>query len=885
MPKTLTLLQLEEEKKREEDDEEEEEEEEEEHDHHDDNNQIIIPSIQDTNERQIVVSRSRSASYRLRKAGLQLRFLLGPLARKRSQPPKATPTGISCGLSPFLTGRKQHHAEWMQAWRGQSSKSKKKNQVAAPKQQIGWVQGGSRTALFVLMMDLRKKINLFRGIFDLPTSDVSASINQLVMDTMADLHNLYPEIMPIKKLSDIKQGISIHEVLIYLCGALRSVGDSWGTTNQEWMDEATLYKQNNMDELSSEQLVDLALATLNCLIKIQKEDPEMTDEEDDHSKAIVPRGKLLLKSYSETNAPFSVASPVETPTSIVPEFCSSPRAKEFSNLYCSSPLLRFLSFQSVGKLNRIDIKKLPFHLFPHGISQGHHKNNEAKNKPCKQPGEEPMSEMDGSQSSEDQIDTADADDETREIDTIIPTTVQSPESTMLSEEHNSSSMKEEDTTAAAAASVPPQPLPSTMGIEMTRGSQPPKPPPLPHLCVSSGRIKSEAPLPPPPPPVPTRRQLVSQLQPLAPTTIEENERPSSSSPLSLHIPDTVQAVPPPPPPLQKTSDGEKPSSSRAWPSSSTLQRASSNGSASQSIDGPAPPPPPPGAAKLLRPRRGQSKLKRSSQMGNLYRALKGRVEGGNQIRRQNGKESPNSNNGGRKLGMADALAEITKRSAYFRQIQEDVQTYAEEINMLKREISSFKTKDMTELVNFYNHVESVLENLTDESQVLARFEGFPQKKLEATRSAAALYCKLKGVVTDLQAWKIESPLERLLDRIERYFSKMNGELDAFERIKEEECKKFKNHNIEFDLQILVQIKEAVVDLSSNCMELAMKERRDAEKSGAQPSKACCKTLWRAFQFAFRVYTFAGGHDDRADRLTRELAKQIEEDYRQMQENP
>ncbi|CAN1221863.1 Uncharacterized protein At4g04980 [Linum grandiflorum] len=346
---------------------------------------------------------------------------------------------------------------------------------------------------------------------------------------------------------------------------------------------------------------------------------------------------------------------------------------------------------------------------------------------------------------------------------------------MLSEEHNSSSMKEEDTTAAAAASVPPQPLPSTMGIEMTRGSQPPKPPPLPHLCVSSGRIKSEAPLPPPPPP--------------AATTIEENERPSSSSPLSLHIPDTVQAVPPPPPPLQ---------------------------------NGPAPPPPPPGAAKLLRPRRGQSKLKRSSQMGNLYRALKGRVEGGNQIRRQNGKESPNSNNGGRKLGMADALAEITKRSAYFRQIQEDVQTYAEEINMLKREISSFKTKDMTELVNFYNHVESVLENLTDESQVLARFEGFPQKKLEATRSAAALYCKLKGVVTDLQAWKIESPLERLLDRIERYFSKMNGELDAFERIKEEECKKFKNHNIEFDLQILVQIKEAVVDLSSNCMELAMK---------------------------------------------------------------
>lgn len=34
-------------------------------------------------------------------------------------------------------------------------------------------------------------------------------------------------------------------------------------------------------------------------------------------------------------------------------------------------------------------------------------------------------------------------------------------------------------------------------------------------------------------------------------------------------------------------------------------------------------------------------------------------------------------------------------------------------------------------------------------------------------------------------------------------------------------------------------------------------------------------LWRAFQFTFRVYTFAGGLDDRADTLTRELATEIQ----------
>lgn len=42
-------------------------------------------------------------------------------------------------------------------------------------------------------------------------------------------------------------------------------------------------------------------------------------------------------------------------------------------------------------------------------------------------------------------------------------------------------------------------------------------------------------------------------------------------------------------------------------------------------------------------------------------------------------------------------------------------------------------------------------------------------------------------------------------------------------------------------------------------------------------KCCGKTLWKAFQFAFRVYTFAGGHDERAEELTRALAQEIESD--------
>jgi len=48
------------------------------------------------------------------------------------------------------------------------------------------------------------------------------------------------------------------------------------------------------------------------------------------------------------------------------------------------------------------------------------------------------------------------------------------------------------------------------------------------------------------------------------------------------------------------------------------------------------------------------------------------------------------------------------------------------------------------------------------------------------------------------------------------------DLDALERTKDDESKKFKGHNIEFDFHIFIKIKEAMVDVSSNCMELVLK---------------------------------------------------------------
>lgn len=57
------------------------------------------------------------------------------------------------------------------------------------------------------------------------------------------------------------------------------------------------------------------------------------------------------------------------------------------------------------------------------------------------------------------------------------------------------------------------------------------------------------------------------------------------------------------------------------------------------------------------------------------------------------------------------------RSAYFRQIEEDVEKHSASIMELRSSINSFETKDMKDLLKFHQHVEQQLENLTDETQV------------------------------------------------------------------------------------------------------------------------------------------------------------------------
>ncbi|XP_044484164.1 formin-like protein 5 isoform X3 [Mangifera indica] len=378
---------------------------------------------------------------------------------------------------------------------------------------------------------------------------------------------------------------------------------------------------------------------------------------------------------------------------------------------------------------------------------------------------------------------------------------------------------------------PPPPMPSKGSMQQV---PPPPPPPMP----SKGSMQHVP--PPPPPPMPSKGSM--QQVPLPPPP----PRPSKGSMQPLPSKGSIQ--PPPPPPVP--SKGIEP------PPAPPLRR------------GPGPPPPPPLAVARTQNQKGaRAKLKRSTLMSNLFRDLKGKMEGTNaNVGSAQGRKKQLGGSSGGKEGMADTMAELAKRSSYFQQIEEDIKNHSKTILELKVAISSFKAKDMAMLVKFQKKIDSFLEVLTDESQVLVKFEDFPTKKLEALRAAAALYSKLNLIVINLKHWEILPPLEHLLNRFDSYFTKVKMEVDALERIKDEEAKKFKSQNIDFDFNMLILIKELMINVSSSCLELVLKERRE--------TKGDIKLLWRAFKLAFRVYSFAGGQDDRADYLTTKLADEI-----------
>ncbi|CAN7064400.1 unnamed protein product, partial [Brassica oleracea var. botrytis] len=672
------------------------------------------------------------------------------------------------------------------------------------------------TGNFIFMLELRRKILTFRGIINLPHLTGYLSIINMVMRTMEDLHKLCPEIVGSSCLLDIRHA-NTDKLLDHFYNTLKSIGDSW-IDDHEWIMKSkyrnsTIPRKNLSDELGEEcsQEVASLLRRRLTYCRIEKLGKLLAALDG------LITGSNEMLNMTKINIEEQNKKVITPPRSKTP----SKRASLPSESFTKQPITPRTVLHPPSKVGeiKISVSNLPRHvrmqalviLIPINVKL--------------------FTIQKGMCQKENQSNHGDNESVKEKQKRETTERVQKMEEKAITEDKDSIKSQTDDKSYSKGSEKSKTVLESLALTPQPPGAASLLPPqPLPMATAK----KSAAPPPHPP--------GVSALLPPHPLPTAPGKR---------------TGAPPPPPPLR------------------------------------------------LGAKKATGKLKRSTKLGELYRFLKAKIEGKDPKPRLRGVGVGSKGVGG-KQGMADALAEITKKSPYFQQIEADVQMYMKAINELKAEISSFKSIDMTELQRFHRYIESVLEKLTDERQVLARCEGFPEDKLDAIRMASALHSKLQGMIKELKNWKIESPANQLFDKTERYFAKashrcrpllflllfllphIRREIETLDQIKAEEEKKFKRHNIPFDFSILTRIKESMVDISSGCIELALKEKREAKIAShtAESRKAkrsmiknktvgFAKTLWKAFHFAYRVYIFAGGHDDRADKLTRELGSEIE----------
>ena len=516
------------------------------------------------------------------------------------------------------------------------------------------------------------------------------------------------------------------------------------------------------------------LAALDGLIKMSKERFDMMeiDEVEEKKELVSPRtaktssSRVLSPSDSFSDSRSSFCGSPITPRSVLPEpmMMGSPgKVGDFAN--SASHLLWNMRVQALEKLSPIDVKRLAIHILSQKEAQEPNQSN----------GEEEVNVVEENKMKTNDIDVKMETEESVVLDEQEDTIMKVTPLDSTSESKLNASVKSEVAPASLSPPPPPPPPPppslsTTKSVYLASQPPPPPPPPSPPLItkanvVAISSIPPPPPLPPSPPSIMPLQGSIPPPPPPPPGAVTAPQPPPSpprttvAPPPPPPPPGTAAAPPPPPPQMQNIvpPPPPMPMSNRAGggpppPPPPPMPQANgaapppppppmakgaapppppppmANGAAPPPppprmgvANGAAGPPPPPGAARSLRPKKAATKLKRSTQLGNLYRILKGKVEGRDPEAKKGGgsgrKAGVGSAPAGGKQGMADALAEITKKSAYFQQIQEDVAKYMKSINELKVEITKFQSKDMTELLSFHRRVESVLEKLTDETQV------------------------------------------------------------------------------------------------------------------------------------------------------------------------
>jgi len=229
------------------------------------------------------------------------------------------------------------------------------------------------------------------------------------------------------------------------------------------------------------------------------------------------------------------------------------------------------------------------------------------------------------------------------------------------------------------------------------------------------------------------------------------------------------------------------------------------------------------------------------------------------------------------------FAEIASKSTYQAQIQADIIKYNDIIEELINEVKEFKAKDMGHLDEFVKGVDKVLDELTDQTAVLRKFD-WPGARFDAFREAVGLNKELEEKKHKFRHWEVgKGKRVDELKMMQKYMEKIQERVDALERTKEGDEQKFKNHDVPWNTKIIMDVKHASLHMMDLYMEAALAEANDIMASSLPVQKKRDKALavlTGTIKFAFKVHQNVGGFNDGCSsrfsdvsKMTRELTKE------------
>ncbi|MED6183709.1 hypothetical protein PIB30_040261 [Stylosanthes scabra] len=290
---------------------------------------------------------------------------------------------------------------------------------------------------------------------------------------------------------------------------------------------------------------------------------------------------------------------------------------------------------------------------------------------------------------------------------------------------------------------------------------------------------------------------------------------------------------------------------------------------------PPPPPPPPKGSKAV-----TAKVRRVPEVVEFYHTL---------MRREPSQSSRRecSSNGTVEAVPApanarDMIGEIENRSSHLLAIKTDVETQADFIRSLIKEVEEAAFTDIEDVVVFVKWLDDELSYLVDERAVLKHFE-WPEQKADALREAAFGYCDLKKLEREASSFRDDprQPCGPALKKMQALFDKLEHGVYNISRMRESATKRYKVFGIPvhwmLDSGFVSQIKLASVKLAMKYMKRVSGE---LETGGGGPEEE--ELIVQGVKFAFRVHQFAGGFDVETMRAFQELRDKARSGHPQQQ---